>query len=163
MLRERMVEAKVPAGVEDGTRIRFAGLGEAGMFGGPAGDLYVVLHVKEHPFFEREGNDLYCVVPISFPQAALGAEIMIPTLEGDYRLKIPEGTQSGTSFRVRSKGVPVLNGHGKGDLLVEVRVQTPGKLNKRQRDLLAELGQLTPVENKPQRRSLLGRVKDMFA
>ncbi|MBZ5548266.1 MAG: molecular chaperone DnaJ [Acidobacteriia bacterium] len=163
MLRERMVEAKVPAGVEDGTRIRFAGLGEAGAFGGPAGDLYVVLHVKEHPFFEREGNDLYCVVPISFPQAALGTEIMIPTLEGDHRLKVPEGTQSGTSFRIRSKGVPVLNGHGKGDLFVEVRVQTPGKLSKRQRELLAELAQLTPVENKPQRRSLLGRVKDMFA
>jgi molecular chaperone DnaJ len=158
-----MVETRVPAGVEDGTRIRFAGFGEAGAFGGPAGDLYVVLHVKEHQFFEREGNDLYCVVPISFPQAALGTEIAIPTLEGDHRLKIPEGTQSGTSFRIRGKGVPVLNGHGKGDLFVEVRAQTPGKLNKRQRELLAELGELTLVENKPQRRSLLGRVKDMFA
>jgi molecular chaperone DnaJ len=163
LLRDRVVEAKVPAGVEDGTRIRFSGFGEAGIFGGPAGDLYVVLHVKEHPFFEREGNDLYCVVPISFPQAALGTEIMVPTMEGDYKMKIPEGTQSGTSFRIRSRGVPVLNGHGKGDLFVEVRVQTPGKLNKRQRELLAELGQLSPVENKPQRRSLLGRVKDMFA
>ena len=162
-LRERVVEAKVPAGVEDGTRIRFSGLGEAGAFGGPAGDLYVVLHVKEHAFFEREGNDLHCVVPISFPQAALGTEIMVPTLEGEHRLKVPEGTQSGTSFRIRNKGVPVLNGHGKGDLCVEVRIQTPGKLGKRQRELLAELGQLSPVENKPQHRSLLGRVKDMFA
>jgi molecular chaperone DnaJ len=162
LLRERIVEAKVPAGVEDGTRIRFAGLGEAGAFGGPAGDLYVVLHVKEHPFFEREGNDLYCVVPVSFPQAAMGTEITVATLEGDYKLKIPEGTQSGTSFRIRSRGVPVLNGHGKGDLFVEVRVQTPGKLTKRQRELLTELGQLSPVENKPQRRSLLGRVRDMF-
>ncbi len=163
LLRERVVEAKVPAGVEDGTRIRFSGLGEAGAFGGPAGDLYVVLHVKEHAFFEREGNDLHCVVPISFPQAALGTEIMVPTLEGEHRLKVPEGTQSGTSFRIRSKGVPVLNSHGKGDLYVEVRIQTPGKLGKRQRELLAELGQLSPVENKPQHRSLLGRVKDMFA
>jgi molecular chaperone DnaJ len=163
LLRERTVEAKVPAGVEDGTRIRFAGLGEAGVFGGPAGDLYVVLHVKEHPFFEREGNDLYCVVPVSFPQAALGTEIIVPTMEGDYKLKIPEGTQSGTSFRIRNRGVPVLNGHGKGDLFVEVRVQTPGKLSKRQRELLSELEQLSPVENKPQRRSLLGRMKDMFA
>ncbi len=162
-LRERVVEAKVPAGVEDGTRIRFGGLGEAGAFGGPAGDLYVVLHVKEHAFFEREGNDLHCVVPISFSQAALGTEIMVPTLEGEHKLKVPEGTQSGSAFRIRSKGVPVLNGHGKGDLFVEVRIQTPGKLNKRQRELLAELGELTPVENKPQRRSLLGRVKDMFA
>ncbi len=162
VLRERTVEAKVPAGVEDGTRIRFGGLGEAGAFGGPAGDLYVVLHVKEHPFFEREGNDLYCVVPISFPQAAMGTEIMVPTMEGDHKLKIPEGTQSGTSFRIKGKGVPVLNGHGKGDMFVEVRVQTPAKLSKRQRDLLSELAQLTPVENKPQRRSLLGRMKDMF-
>ncbi len=162
VLRERTVEAKVPAGVEDGTRIRFGGLGEAGAFGGPAGDLYVVLHVKEHPFFEREGNDIYCVVPISVPQAAMGVEIMVPTLEGEHKLKIPEGTQSGTSFRIKGKGVPVLNSHGKGDLFVEVRVQTPAKLNKRQRELLAELAQLTPVENKPQRRSLLGRMKDMF-
>ena len=127
LLRERVVETKVPAGVEDGTRIRFRGLGEAGAFGGPAGDLYVVLHVKEHAFFEREGNDLHCVVPISFPQAALGTEIMVPTLEGEHKLKVPEGTQSGTSFRIRGKGVPVLNGHGKGDLFVEVRIQTPGK------------------------------------
>jgi molecular chaperone DnaJ len=163
LLRERIVEAKVPAGVEDGTRIRFTGFGEAGAFGGPAGDLYVVLHVKEHPFFEREGNDLYCVVPISFPQAAMGTEIMVATMEGEYKLKVPEGTQSGMSFRIRGHGVPVLNGRGKGDLFVEVRVQTPGKLTRRQRELLTELGQLSPVENKPQRRSLLGRVKDMFA
>jgi molecular chaperone DnaJ len=163
LLRERVVEAKVPAGVEDGTRIRFSGLGEAGAFGGPAGDLYVVLHVKEHAFFEREGNDLHCVVPISFPQAALGTEIVVPTLEGEHRLKVPEGTQSGTSFRIRNKGVPVLNGRGKGDLYVEVRIQTPGKLNKRQRELLSELGEIFSVENKPQHRSLLGRVKDMFA
>ena len=148
--------------MEDGTRIRFGGVGEAGAFGGPAGDLYVVLHVKEHAFFEREGNDLYCVVPVSFPQAAMGAEIMVPTMEGDHKLKVPEGTQSGTSFRIKGKGVPVLNGHGKGDLFVEVRVQTPAKLNKRQRELLTELAQLTPAENKPQRRTLLGRMKDMF-
>jgi molecular chaperone DnaJ len=162
VLRQRTVEAKIPAGVEDGTRIRYSGLGEAGLFGGPPGDLYVVLHVKEHPFFEREGNDLYCVVPISFPQAALGTEIKVPTLDGEHTLKIPDGTQSGTSFRIRGKGVPVLNGHGKGDLYVEVRVQTPGKLTKRQRELLLELESLTQVENKPQRRSLLGKMKDIF-
>jgi molecular chaperone DnaJ len=162
VVRDRVVEAKVPAGVEDGTRIRFAGFGEAGAFGGPAGDLYVVLHVKEHAFFEREGNDLHCVVPVSFSQAALGTELMIPTMEGEYKLKVPEGTQSGTSFRIRNKGVPVLNGHGKGDLFVEVRVQTPGKLTKRQRELLGELEQTSQVENKPQQRSVLGRVKDMF-
>ncbi len=103
------------------------------------GDLYVVLHVKEHPFFEREGNDLHCVIPVSFSQAALGVEISVPTLEGAQVLKVPEGTQSGTTLRIRGKGVPILNGHGKGDLFVEVRVQTPGKLNKRQRELLVEL------------------------
>jgi molecular chaperone DnaJ len=163
ILRQRTVEAKVPAGVEDGTRIRYAGLGEAGYFGGPPGDLYVVLHVKEHPFFEREGNDLHCVIPISFSQAALGTEIKVPTLDGDQALKIPEGTQSGTSFRIKNKGIPVLNGHGKGDLFVEIRVQTPTKLNKRQRELLQELDATTRVENRPQRRTLLGKVKDIFA
>ena len=162
VLRQRTVDAKVPAGVEDGTRIRFSGLGEAGAHAGPAGDLYVVLHVKEHPFFEREGNDLHCIIPVSFAQAALGTEIQVPTLEGEHTLKVPDGTQSGTTIRIRGKGVPVLNGHGKGDLFVEVRVQTPGKLNKRQRELLQELEGMTRVENKPQRRTLLGKVKDIF-
>jgi molecular chaperone DnaJ len=162
LLRERAVEAKVPAGVEDGTRIRFSGLGEAGAFGGPAGDLYVVLHVKDHSFFERVENDLHCLIPISFAQAALGTEIMVPTMEGEHKLKIPDGTQSGTKFRVRNKGVPVLNGHGKGDLFVEIRVQTPSKLNKRQRELLQELDQISRVDNKPQSRSLLDKMKDMF-
>jgi len=162
VLRQRSVDAKVPAGVEDGTRIRFSGLGEAGAHGGPAGDLYVVLHVKEHPFFEREGNDLHCVIPVSFTQAALGTEIRVPTLDGEHALKVPDGTQSGTTLRIRGKGVPLLNGHGKGDLFVEVRVQTPSKLNKRQRELLQELEGMARVENKPQRRTLLGKVKDIF-
>jgi molecular chaperone DnaJ len=163
LLRQRVVDAKIPAGVEDGTRIRFTGLGEAGAFGGPAGDLYLVLHVKEHPFFEREGTDLHCVIPISFSQAALGTEIQVPTLDGEHHLKIPEGVQSGTTMRVRGKGVPVLNGHGKGDLFVELRVQTPTKLNKRQRELLQELEGSNKVENKPQRRTLIGKVKDIFS
>jgi molecular chaperone DnaJ len=162
VLRQRTVDATVPAGVEDGTRIRFTGYGEGGLHGGPPGDLYVVLHVKEHPFFEREGNDLHCVIPISFSQAALGAEIIVPTLEGDHVMKMPEGTQSGATLRLRGKGVPILNGHGKGDLFVEVRVQTPGKLNKRQRELLVELESTIKVENRPQRRTLLGKVKDIF-
>ena len=162
LVQQKMVEAKIPAGVEDETRIRFTGLGEAGMHGGPAGDLYLVLHVKDHPFFERQGNDLHCVVPISFTQAALGAEIPVPTLEAAQVLKIPEGTQSGTVLKVRGKGVPVLNGHGKGDLFVEVRVQTPSKLTRRQRELLEELQASTQVENKPERRSIIGKVKEMF-
>lgn len=162
VLQPKTIDAKIPAGVEDGTRIRFSGVGEAGVHGGPAGDLYVVLHVKEHPFFQRQGNDLYCVVPISVTQAALGAEIQVPTLESEHMLKIPEGTQSGTVLKIRNKGVPVLNGHGKGDLFVEVRVQTPTKLTKRQRELLQELQGITQVENKPQRHTLLGKMKDMF-
>ena len=162
ILRQRSVDARVPAGVEDGTRIRFAGAGEVGQFGGPAGDLYVVLHVKEHPFFAREGNDLHCVVPISVAQAATGAEIRVPTMDGEHTLKIPEGTQPGTTFRIRGKGVPVLNGHGKGDLYVEIRVQIPAKLNKRQRELLQELDAISKVDNQPLLRSLLGRVKDIF-
>ena len=163
VLRHRTVDAKIPAGVEDGTRIRFSGLGEGGVHGGPPGDLYVVLHVKEHAFFEREGNDLHCVIPVSYGQAALGAEIPIPTLEGEQTLKVPEGTQSGTTLRIRGKGVPVLNGRGKGDLFVEVRVQTPSKLTKRQRELLQELDGYTKVENKPEHRTLLGKVKDIFS
>jgi len=160
--RQRTIDAKIPAGVEDGTRIRFSGLGEAGAFGGPPGDLYVVLHVKEHPIFEREGTNLHCVIPISFTQAALGAEIRVPTLDGEHTLKVPEGSQSGTTIRIKGKGVPVVNGHGKGDLFVEIRVQTPSKLTKRQRELLQELEGISQVENKPQRRTLLGKVKDMF-
>jgi molecular chaperone DnaJ len=162
VVQQRAIDAKIPAGVEDGTRIRFTGVGEAGLHGGPSGDLYVVLHVKEHPFFDRQGNDLYCVIPVSVTQAALGDDIRVPTLEGEQTLKIPEGTQSGTVLKIRHKGVPVLNGHGKGDLFVEVRVQTPTKLTKRQRELLQELQGLTPVENKPQRTSLLDKMKDIF-
>jgi molecular chaperone DnaJ len=162
VVQQKTIDAKIPAGVEDGTRIRFSGLGEAGVHGGPAGDLYVVLRVKEHPFFEREGTHLYCAVPLSFTQAALGSEIQVPTLEAEHTLKIPEGTQSGTVLKIRGKGVPVLNGHGKGDLFVELKVQTPGKLTKRQRELLQELQGLTQVENKPERRSILGKMKDMF-
>jgi molecular chaperone DnaJ len=162
VIQQKTIDAKIPAGVEDGTRIRFTGVGEAGVHGGPAGDLYLVLHVKEHAFFERQGNDLYCVVPISFTQAAVGTEIQVPTLEGEHTLKIPEGTQSGTILKVRGKGIPVLNGHGKGNLFVEVRLQTPTKLTKRQRELLQELQTISQVENKPQRTSIIGKMKDMF-
>jgi len=143
--------------------MRFTGQGEAGANGGPAGDLYVVFGVKEHAFFEREGNDLRCVVPISLVQATLGAEITVPTLRGDQTLKVPEGTQSGSTIRVRNQGVPVLNGRGTGDLFVEVRVQTPTKLTKRQKELLHELGTTLKVENSPQKSSLFGKVKEIFS
>ncbi len=161
--RDRVVPVTIPAGVEDGTRIRYQQEGDAGKFGGPPGDFFVVLNVKDHEFFERDGTDLHCVVPVSFVQAALGADLNIPTLEGDTKLKMPEGTQSGKVFRVRGKGIPVLNGHGKGDLLVRVMVHTPTKLSKQQRDLLKQLGETLDVENKPHTRSILSKMKEMFS
>ena len=160
---ERTILVKVPAGVEQDTRIRYQGEGEAGKFGGPAGDLYVVLTVKAHKFFERDGDDLHCVMPISFPQAALGTELEIETLEGTATIKIPEGTQSGREFKLKGKGVPHLNSHGKGDLIVEIRVQTPSKLNKAQKELLRQLGETMVVENTPQSRGLFEKVKEMFS
>jgi molecular chaperone DnaJ len=161
--RQHMVSVNIPAGVEDGTRIRYQGEGDAGRFGGPPGDLYIVLAVKPHQFFEREGNDLHCVMPISFTQAALGAEIDIQTLEGPTGLKIPEGTQSGKQFRIRSKGVPYLNEHGRGDLIVQVAVQTPKKLTRIQKELLRQLGETVTVENTPTSRSLFEKVKEIFS
>jgi len=162
VLKERSIEVKVPAGVEDGTRIRYPEQGEAGLNGGPSGDLYIVLHVKKHPFFERDGQDLHCEVPISFPQASIGAEIAVPTLNGEHNLKVPEGTQSGDVFRIKSKGVPNLNSGGKGDLLITIRVQTPTRLTKRQRELLNELHDITTVENNPRKSGLIGKVMDIF-
>ncbi len=157
------VRVSIPAGVEEGTRIRYGGGGDAGRFGGPSGDLYIVLTVKPHPFFERDGNDLHCVVPVSFTQAALGDEITIPTLETDTRLKVPEGTQSGKEFRLRSKGVPYLNEHGRGDLIVQIQVQTPKKLTREQKELLRQLGESVTVENAPTSRSILSKLKEMLS
>jgi len=162
VLRQRTKEIEIPAGVEDGMRVRLAEAGEAGAHGGPQGDLYVVLHVKEHSFFARQGNDLHCVLPISYPQAALGTELTVPTLDGEHTLKVPDGTQSGHIFRLKGKGVPVLNGRGKGDLFVELRVQTPNKLTKREKELLQELDSLRRVDNKPEQRTLFSKVKDIF-
>ena len=160
---EHKILVKVPAGVEQDTRIRYQGEGEAGKFGGPAGDLYVVLNVKAHKFFARDGDDLHCVMPISFPQAALGTELEIQTLEGPASIKVPEGTQSGKAFRLRGKGVPHLNSHGKGDLIVEVRVQTPNKLNKQQKELLRQLSETMVVENTPSSPGLFEKVKEIFS
>ncbi len=160
--RDHTILVKVPAGVEQDTRIRYQGEGEAGKFAGPAGDLYVVLNVKAHKFFERDGDDLHCVMPISFPQAALGTELEIQTLEGPSTIKIPEGTQSGKAFKLRGKGVPHLNASGKGDLIVEIRVQTPSKLNKQQKELLRQLSETMVVENTPSSRGLFEKVKDIF-
>jgi molecular chaperone DnaJ len=161
--RQHSITVNIPAGVEDGTRIRYQGEGDAGRFGGPPGDLYIVLAVKAHKFFERDGNDLHCVIPISYSQAALGADITIPTLDGETKVKVPEGTQSGKEFRVRGKGVPYLNEHGRGDLIVQVAVQTPTKLTKVQKELMRQLGESVTVENTPTSRSLFSKVKEIFS
>lgn len=163
VVREFQMNVKVPAGVEDGTRIRYSGEGESGRFGGPRGDLYVVLTVRPHDFFERDGNDLHCVVPISFPQAALGAEIQIPSLDGEVTLKVPEGTQNGKQFRIRNEGVPHLNDRGRGDLVIEVLIQTPKKLSRTQRELVRQLADSMAVENKPASRNMISKMKDLFS
>lgn len=163
LARAHTLQVKIPAGVDDGTRILYTGHGNAGLDGGPAGDVYVVLHVAEHSFFERDGKDLHCAIPISFTQAALGATVKIPTLEGEATLEIPQGTQTGTSFRVRKRGMPVLNSSGRGDLFVEVKVATPGKLTRQQRELMEQLAETLGQENKPEKRSLLNKMKDIFS
>ncbi|MBS1804305.1 MAG: molecular chaperone DnaJ [Acidobacteria bacterium] len=161
--KEIKLTVKVPAGVEEGTRIRYGGEGDGGRTNGPSGDLYIVLSIRAHDFFHREGQNLHCVIPISFPQAALGAEIEIEGVDGQVMLKIPEGIQSGKEIRVRGKGVPYLNEKGRGDLIVKVVVQIPKKLSKAQRDLITELGKSMSVENKPTSPGLLEKMKDLFS
>jgi len=162
--REKTIELRIPPGVDTGTRLRVAGEGEPGPNGGPAGDLYVVLEVKEHPFFERRGADLYCTIPLSIAQATLGTELQLPGLNGEEKLKIPEGTQSGAVFRLKGKGLADPRGGGKGDLYYHVRVLTPTKLTREQRKLVEQLGAMLKVENKPADRnsSIFDKVKDIF-
>ena len=160
--KELKLNVKVPPGVENGTRIRYGGEGDAGRNGGPRGDLYVVLSIQPHDFFERDGHDLHCVIPISFPQAALGAEIKIPAIDGEVTIKVPEGTQSGKQLRVRGKGIPQLNENGRGDLIVQVLVQVPRKLSRAQRELVAKLAETMSVDNKPASPSLMEKMKDLF-
>lgn len=162
--RERTIELRIPPGVDTGTRLRVQGEGEPGPNGGPAGDLYVVLEVKEHTFFERRNADLYCTIPLSIAQAALGTELQVPGLAGEERLKIPEGTQSGAVFRVKGKGLPDPHGGGRGDLYYHVRVLTPTKLTREQRKLIEQLNATLKVDNKPADRnsSIFDKVKDIF-
>ena len=166
--KERKLTVKIPAGIATGQRMRIGGEGEAGALGGPAGDLYVVVHVQDHPFWQRDGNDLYCEIPVNFPTLALGGEINIPTLDGNEAFKIPEGTQTGSAFRLRGRGMPDVGGRGRGDLVVTVKVITPKKLTKDQKKLLEQLqGSLpkekfepTPIDGED--KGLFDRVKDIF-
>jgi molecular chaperone DnaJ len=160
---EIKLHVKVPPGVEDGTRIRYTGEGDAGRANGPKGDLYVVLSIRPHDFFERDGHDLHCVIPISFPQAALGAEFEMPGIDGPVSIRIPEGTQSGKELRIRGRGVPYLNERGHGDLVVKLVVQIPKKLSRAQRDLVAKLAESLTVDNKPSSPGLIEKMKDLFS
>jgi molecular chaperone DnaJ len=139
----KTVNIKIPAGVETGSRLRLRGEGEEGSFGGPSGDLYVFIHVEPHEYFERSGNDIYCRIPISFIQAALGAHIEVPTLEGVEKLKIPKGTQTGKTFRLKGRGIAQLRGFGRGDQIIEAVVTIPTHLNKRQEELLREYARVS--------------------
>ena len=157
---DKTLAIQIPAGVEDGTRLRLSGEGDAGLLGGTSGDLYVVIHVKDHSFFERQDNDLYCSIPISFTQAVLGSSIKVPTLKKEGKLRIPEGTQSGSVFRMKGKGFPKLDGRGTGDLYVRVIVETPRQLSREQRHLLEQLDEALPRENKARPRKDFEHVKD---
>jgi len=157
------IKLKIPAGIEDGARLRSSRNGEAGVHGGPPGDLYVVIHIKEHAVFERDEANLYCEVPVRFTTAALGGEVNVPTLEGKAALKIPAGTQSGTQFRLRGKGVHVLGSNQRGDLMVRVLVEVPSKLNTEQRKRLEEFAELCGDENTPLHKSFFEKAKEWFS
>jgi len=167
--KERKLTVRIPAGIATGQRLRISGEGEAGSGGGPRGDLYVVIQVQEHPFFQRDGNDLHCEVPLNFTTLALGGDVEVPTLDGHDTFTVPSGTQTGTTFRIRGKGMPDVGGRGRGDLLVTFKVTTPKKLSKEQRKLLEQLDatlprdkfEPTPVDEQADR-GLFDRVKDIF-
>jgi molecular chaperone DnaJ len=169
--RDRKLTVKVPAGIANGQRLRLYGEGEVGAMGGPPGDLYVVVQVQEHEFFKREADDLFCEVGINFPTLALGGEIRVPTLDGEDELRIPEGTEAGTVFRLRGKGMPSVTGRGRGDLHVMVQPRTPRKLTKDQRAALDQLAKVLPAEKTEARshdgnagdRGVFDRVKDLFS
>jgi molecular chaperone DnaJ len=168
--RERKITVKIPPGIANGQQLRLQDEGEAGAAGGPAGHLFVVVHVQEHEFFRRDGNNLFCEIPVNFTTLALGGEIQVPTLDGPETVKVVEGTQTGTTLRLRSKGMPDVGGHGRGELFVTLQVRTPRKLAKEQRRLIEQLAKELPQEKLEPRahadeqdeRNLFDRVKDMF-
>ena len=161
--RERTLSVNIPPGVEDGTRIRLAGEGEAGVRGGSPGDLYIFLSIGSHPFFQRDGADLHCRVPVSMVTAAIGGDVEVPTIDGGKtRVKVPEGTQSGQRFRLHGKGMPVLRARASGDMYVQVVVETPQNLTKKQRELLAEFERLSSPETHPESAGFFGKVKEFL-
>jgi len=160
--KERALSVNIPAGVETGTRIRLAGEGEAGLRGGPAGDLYIFIEVKDHPLFQRDGVHLFCRVPVSITTAALGGEVEVPTIDGGKsRVKVPAGSQTGKQMRLRAKGMPALRGGGSGDMLIELAVETPVNLTSRQKDLLREFEKLSE-DNNPEGSSFFSKVKTFW-
>ncbi len=158
----RTVSVSIPAGVDNGIQIRKRGEGEAGMNGGPSGDLYVNIRVKPHPIFSRDGEDVLCELPLSFTHAALGVEADVPTLDGKARLKIPPGTQSGKAFRIKGRGVASLNNRGRGDQIVTVFVETPSHLNAKQRELLEEFAKISGEDSTPHRKGFLDKAREFF-
>ncbi len=159
---EKKLKVNIPAGVDNGTRMRLTGEGQAGGNGGPPGDLYVIMSVKEHPIFERQEDDLHCTVPMNIAQAALGAEVDVLTFDGLQTIKVPEGIQSGGKLRIKGLGVPHVTGSGRGDLYVHVDVKIPTKLTREQKKLFEQLRDTLPVENEPQEKGLFDKVKDYF-
>lgn len=159
--KEKTIEIKIPAGVETGSRLRVTGEGEAGVGGGPTGDLYIVIHVAEHRDFERQGNNLYSAVPITFAQAALGSDLTVRTLDGEEQIKVPAGTQTGTVFRVKGKGMPNLGGRGHGDLFVAVTLVTPKTLTKEQREILERLSEVEDADFADE--SFMDKVRNIFS
>ena len=164
--RQKTLEVKIPAGIDNGMRLRHGGQGEPGVNGGPAGDLYVEIHIKQHAVFQRDGDDLHCEMPISFTTAALGGEIEIPTLDGAANIRIPAETQSAKVFRLRGKGIRNVRSHAPGDLMVHVIVETPVKLTERQKELLREFGDIASTNaerHNPKAKSWMDKVKDFFS
>lgn len=160
--KTKKLKVKIPAGVDNGSRLRVGGEGEAGLKGGPSGDLYVYLYVKPHKFFERDGTTVLCEVPINIVQATLGAEIKVPTLDGQVTMKVPEGTQPGKVMRLKGKGIPSLRGGGRGDQLVRMKVVVPTKLTDKQKDALQKFADISKDNINPEEKSFLNKVKDFF-
>ncbi len=160
--RRKQVTVDVPAGVETGSRLRMAGEGQAGENGGPAGDLYIIINVKDHELFERQRNNVICEFPISFIQAALGDEVKVPTLDGKVKFKIPEGTQPGETFRLKNKGIPYLKRRGRGDQLIKVKVVIPEKLDNEQKELLQKLAKMSGEEINPEQKNFFDKIKNIF-